>query len=208
MTGNWLRAAVMGANDGLLSTSSLMMGMAATSQSTHTLLLSGVSALLAGALSMAAGEYVSVSSEKDSFISHLRERESKADLLKENEVNRVKQLYKAKGLSDSLAHSVAYAITEQEPVDNHHEEINHSNPYQAAFASAISFSLGAMIPIATISVSGNHPVGGLWISTVLGLGVLGSSGAKLGDSSIMKGISRVVLWGIASLSITSLLGAA
>lgn len=213
MTGNWLRASVMGANDGLLSTSSLMMGMAATQQTPHAILIAGISALLAGAMAMAAGEYVSVSSERDSVEAQIKEEEMKVRFHKEDESLELIEIYIAKGLPRDLAEDVAGVLMDNDPLGAHIRDdlgitdVEQNNPFLAALASAISFSLGALIPILTTLVSFGHPVMALWCSTMMGLIILGGVGSRLSNNPAHVGISRVFFWGVLSLGLTSLLGA-
>lgn len=209
----WLRAAVLGANDGIISTASLMMGMAASQASANTLLATGLAGLVAGALSMAAGEYVSVSSQADIEGADLAREHQE---LKEDPVSELRELtgiYMARGLSATLAHQVAEALTQQDPLDAHaRDELGihpqHSAaPMQAALASAAAFAVGACLPIATsLYVPHSHIILGLACSTLLSLAGLGAVAAKAGGAPVIVGTLRVVLWGIVAMAITAGIG--
>ncbi|WP_037585822.1 VIT1/CCC1 transporter family protein [Stenoxybacter acetivorans] len=212
---NWLRAAVLGANDGLISTASLLMGVSAAQVGTPTLLLTGAAALVSGALSMAAGEYVSVSSQADT---------EKADLAKEAhelarnptlELAELTKIYELRGLNHELAAQVAAVLTQHNALEAHaRDEIGITDttaakPFQAACASAVSFCSGAFLPVlvavfSTASVL--MPL--LAISTLLGLSGLGYVSAKLGGAPVVPAMMRVVLWGAAALFISALIGRA
>ncbi len=209
----WLRAAVLGANDGIISTASLMMGMAAALASPQTLLATGIAGLVAGALSMAAGEYVSVSSQAD--VEH-------ADLAREtqelkddpaNELRELTGIYVARGLAPALAQQVAEALSQHDPLAAHARDelgiqpAQSAAPLQAALASAGAFALGALLPIVTsLLVSNRHVIVGLTISTLLSLAVLGAVAAKTGGAPIVRGAVRVVLWGSIAMAITAGIG--
>lgn len=209
----WLRAAVLGANDGIISTASLMMGMAAALASPQTLLATGIAGLVAGALSMAAGEYVSVSSQAD--VEH-------ADLAREtqelkddpaSELRELTGIYVARGLAPALAQQVAEALSQHDPLAAHARDelgiqpAQSAAPLQAALASAGAFALGALLPIATsLWVPDRHVIVGLTVSTLLSLAVLGAVAAKAGGAPIVRGAVRVVLWGSIAMAITAGIG--
>ena len=210
---NWLRATVLGANDGLISTASLLMGVAAAGSSEQTLILTGVASLIAGAISMAAGEYVSVSSQADT---------EKADLAKEayelmhnpdNELKELTQIYQSRGLDADLAAKVAEALTKHDALQAHaRDEIGlnedlSANPFQAALASAASFVMGAILPLLCVYAAPQPMrIMALWIATLAGLALLGMLSAHLGGANKMLAMARVVIWGVIALGATSLIG--
>lgn len=207
----WLRAAVLGANDGIISTSSLMMGIAAADQSSTAILLAGVAGLVAGAVSMAAGEYVSVCSQEDL---------EKADLLRERkelsedpdgELRELEAIYIARGLSKDLASKVAIELTQNDALSAHARDelgitdFNSAKPFQAAIASAASFAFGAVIPLLAITMFNQD----LWVIPVislLSLLVLGAIAAKAGGANPLRGAVRVTFWGGVAMAATALVG--
>jgi len=210
----WLRAAVLGANDGLLSTSSLIIGVASAHSSRGAILIAGLSGLVAGAMSMAAGEYVSVSSQADSERADLA-RESRE--LREDptgETNELTAIYVKRGLDEALARQVAVKLMTTDALGTHaRDELGISpemraRPIQAAMASAASFALGALPPvlIAVITPAGLVPqiVGG---GSIVFLAVLGAAGAKTGGANVLKGAIRVTFWGAVAMAVTALIGA-
>lgn len=210
---NWLRAGVLGANDGLISTASLLAGMVAANPQYQTLLLAGASAVVAGAISMAAGEYVSVSSQADTEKADIALEQQELTQNPEYELRELAQIYQARGLSPELAAEVAQQLTAHNALEAHlKDEIGIdtnelSNPLQAAFASAIAFIIGAIIPILVILLIPSAWLwGALMFSTVLGLAGLGFLSAKLGGAPIIPAVMRIVIWGVIAMSITSLIG--
>lgn len=210
---NWLRAAVLGANDGLISTAGLMMGMAAAEPSFATLLLTGTAALVGGAVSMAAGEYVSVSSQSDT---EKADRAIEARELARNpqaELHELAGIYRRRGLSPELAWRVAEELTAHNALDAHmRDEIGLSDttaaqPFQAALSSAAAFAAGALLPLAvTLLAAADRRVPLLAAATVLGLGVLGYVSAKLGGAKPLPAVARVVAWGVVALAVTGMIG--
>jgi VIT1/CCC1 family predicted Fe2+/Mn2+ transporter len=211
---NWLRAAVLGANDGIVSTASLVLGVAASGASTSAVVTAGVAGLAAGALSMAAGEYVSVSSQRDAEEADIRleERELRDD--PSGELEELAGIYAQRGLPIDLAHEVASALTEQNALEAHaRDELGLADerlarPFQAAWASALSFSAGAALPL--LAVAGAPAAARIVVIvlvTLLALGVLGGLGARLGGAPRGPATRRVVLWGIAAMAITAGIGA-
>ncbi|OSI08953.1 VIT family [Neisseria animaloris] len=210
---NWLRASILGANDGLISTASLLMGLAATKPDSSTLLITGIAALVGGAVSMAAGEYVSVSSQADT---------EKADLAKEThelthnpdkELAELADIYQSRGLDKALAYQVAYALTTHNALEAHaRDEIGiieemKAKPLQAAVASAFAFCIGAALPVLVAVLSPTFimmPI--LATSTLTGLGILGYLSAKLGGAPTKPALIRVLLWGAVALVSTGLIG--
>lgn len=209
----WLRAAVLGANDGILSTSSLMIGIAAAAASMNDILLAGIAALVAGALSMAAGEYVSVSSQSDTERADL-ETERKA--LRENpdgELEELTQIYVARGVPNELAGKVASALTESGALEAHaRDELGISDqskaqPFQAAWSSAASFSAGAILPIAAAMLAPSAHVGSVIAGvSLVGLAILGVLSARAGGAPVIKAVVRIVFWGAAAMTVTALVG--
>ncbi|MGI4874388.1 MAG: VIT1/CCC1 transporter family protein [Janthinobacterium lividum] len=209
----WLRAAVLGANDGIISTASLVVGVAAANASPHNVLVAGVAGLVAGAMSMATGEYVSVSSQADS---------EQADLAREQEELRTEPLaeqrelaaiYVGRGLAPALATQVAEQLMAHDALGTHaREELGISetvaaNPIQAALASAASFTLGAALPLVTILLA---PATGLvWTvsgTALLFLAALGALAAYVGGSGMGKAAIRVTFWGALAMGLTAAVG--
>jgi vacuolar iron transporter family protein len=209
----WLRAAVLGANDGIVSTASLMMGVAAANASTQTLLLTGVAALVGGAMSMAAGEYVSVSSQADTERADLaKERAELADQ-PEHEQRELAGIYQARGLSPDLAAQVAQQLMKHDALGAHARDelgISHtttSRPLQAALASAASFAGGAALPLAAAILSPTSlllPV--IATASMIFLVLLGVVSAHLGGAPVFKAAARVAFWGALAMGITALVG--
>jgi len=209
----WLRAAVLGANDGILSTSSLMIGVVAAAASFDDILLAGVAALVAGALSMAAGEYVSVSSQSDTERADL-ETERKA--LKEDpegELDELKQIYIERGLSNDLAHQVAGALMKNGALEAHARDelgisdLSKARPLQAAWSSALSFSVGAALPIIVALLTPFAHIGAaIALASLLGLALLGVLSARAGGAPIGRAVARIVFWGVAAMAVTALVG--
>jgi VIT1/CCC1 family predicted Fe2+/Mn2+ transporter len=206
----WLRAAVLGANDGIISTASLMTGIAAAAQSGTSILLVGVAGMVAGAVSMAAGEYVSVCSQLDLEKSDIAREKKELVENPEGELAELESIYIARGISKNLARQVALELTQKDALAAHARdelgitEFNAAKPLQAAFSSAISFALGAAVPIAVAIVSTQ------WLAiplvSLLSLGILGCLAAKAGGADPMTGAARVTFWGAAAMGVTALAG--
>jgi vacuolar iron transporter family protein len=209
----WLRASVLGANDGIISTASLLMGVAAAGAGNHALLITGIAGLVAGALSMATGEYVSVSSQTDIEQADLaREaRELRED--PDSELRELTGIYVQRGLPQELAIQVAQALSHHDSLAAHARDelglhdFNQANPLQAAMASALAFTSGAALPL-LIAWLAPHAQVQLWLicSTLPCLGLLGAVAAKAGGASVWKGMSRVVIWGALAMAATALIG--
>ena len=209
----WLRASVLGANDGLISTSSLVVGVAAAEPSHQAVVIAAFAGLVAGALSMAAGEYVSVSSQSDTEEADLaRERK---ELAEQPELERAELagIYEHRGLSRELALQVADQLTAHDALGAHARdelglsEATRARPLQAALASAAAFAAGAGLPVllaAVLSV-GQMPWAISGSSLVL-LGVLGATAARLGGASVPRGAGRVMFWGAVAMACTALVG--
>jgi VIT1/CCC1 family predicted Fe2+/Mn2+ transporter len=211
---NWLRAAVLGANDGILSTSSLVLGVAASGASRGAIVTAGIAGLVAGAGSMAAGEYVSVSSQRDTEEADLRleARELAAD--PEGELAELTGIYEGRGLPPELAAEVAAALTEGDALAAHARdelglpEDRRARPLQAAGASALSFAVGAILPLLAIGLfGGSVRIAACVAVTILALGGLGALGARLGGAPEVPALVRVVFWGAIAMAATSAIGA-
>jgi VIT1/CCC1 family predicted Fe2+/Mn2+ transporter len=210
----WLRASVLGANDGVVSTASLVVGVAAAGADRDAILVAGVAGLVAGAMSMAAGEYVSVSSQSDAEKADLaRERaELKTDI--EFERQELADIYVARGLTPELAREVALQLMAKDALGAHARdelgisEITAARPLQAALASGLAFSSGAILPIVVAFVA---PVPTLSLSVsvaaLIFLALLGGLGARVGRSAPVASVVRVVFWGAAALALTAGIGA-
>ena len=210
----WLRAAVLGANDGLVSTASLVVGVAAASPAPGAVLLAGIAGLTAGALSMAAGEFVSVSSQADLEKAEIGRESAELAAMPEAELTELAAIYRARGLSAELARQVARELTEKDALAAHLRdelgitEVSTARPLQAALASAASFAMGGLPPIliALLAPAGLvlWAVGG---ATVLGLALLGWLAAWAGGAPTGRGILRVLLWGVIAMGVTAGVGA-
>jgi VIT1/CCC1 family predicted Fe2+/Mn2+ transporter len=209
----WLRAAVLGANDGLLSTSSLVAGVAAGSGDKTAILLAGLAGALSGALSMGAGEYVSVSSQRDAERADLARETKELETDPEGELDELTAIYVSRGLDETLARTVATQMMEHDALGVHaREELGidkgtMARPVQAAAASAASFAAGAVIPVATAYLApGGQILLPLYAVTLLGLAILGALGAWAGKTALLMPVARVVGWGVLAMVITSVAG--
>lgn len=209
----WLRAAVLGANDGIVSTASLILGVASANASSGAILLAGAAGLAAGAMSMAAGEYVSVSSQSDTENAD-RERERK-ELADEPvaELEELAKIYESRGVTPATAMTVARELMAVDALKTHAREelgiseISAANPLQAAFTSALTFAVGAALPLLVAIISPAGTV--IWtvlVSTLVFLAILGALGAKAGAAPIMKATVRVTFWGATAMAITAGVG--
>ncbi|QDP86206.1 VIT family protein [Chryseobacterium sp. SNU WT5] len=210
---NWLRAAVLGANDGIISVSSLAIGVAAASSSSEPIVLATVAALIAGALSMAAGEYVSVSSQTDIELADI-ERE-KLELLEmpEEELMMLAQIYEKRGLKKETALQVARELTEVDVLGAHVRdelgitEMSQANPIQAALASGSAFTVGGILPLLVVLFA---PLKGMeyWLYgfTILFLIILGAFAAKTGGSKISTALVRITIWGTIAMGLSAFVG--
>ena len=210
---NWLRADILGANDGILSTASIIIGVAAASTTREPIILAGVAGLAAGALSMAAGEYVSVSSQADIENSDLAREQKEIDEMPEAEMLELAKIYEGRGLSKELSIEVAKQLSEHDALGAHARdelginEITQAKPFQAALASGAAFIVGGTLPV-FVAVFGNLPqmIYLQYAFSILFLVTLGSVAAKTGGSSILKAILRVTWWGTMAMGITALIG--
>lgn len=210
---NWLRAAVLGANDGIISISSLAIGIAAASSTREPIILATVAGLVAGALSMAAGEYVSVSSQTDTEKADIEREIKELKEMPEEELNILAQIYEKRGLKKVTAMQVAIELTEKDALSAHIRdelginEISQAKPIQAAMASGAAFSVGGVLPLLVILFA---PLKGMeyWLYgfTIIFLIVLGTTAAKTGGSSVTKAIVRITIWGTIAMGLSALVG--
>jgi vacuolar iron transporter family protein len=209
----WLRAAVLGANDGIVSTASLIVGVAAAETSRTGVLVAGMAGLVAGAMSMAAGEYVSVSSQSDTENADIaRERRELADD-PAVELDELQGIYVERGLEPALARQVAEQLTARDALAAHSREelgisdMHAARPLQAAFASALTFGLGAALPVLTAALA---PAGAIIPivsgTSLLFLASLGGFAAIAGGAGIVRGVARVTFWGALAMALTALIG--
>ena len=209
----WLRAAVLGANDGILSTASLIVGVAAADTTRETVLLTGLAGLLAGALSMAAGEYVSVSSQEDTEKADIeREKNELATDIK-GEQDELTSIYIDRGLEPDLARRVALHLMAKDALSAHaRDELGISSavaarPIQAALTSAATFAVGAALPLSTVLVTPvSHLVPVVAGISLISLAVLGGLAAHTGGASILKGAARITFWGAIAMAVTAGVG--
>ena len=209
----WLRAAVLGANDGLVSTASLIVGVSAASAGTGQVLIAGVAGLTAGAMSMAAGEYVSVSSQSDTETADLAKEQQELIDQPEFELEELAATFVARGVDPTLARNVAEQLTAKDALAAHAREelsITHmsaARPLQAALVSALTFAVGAVLPLLVVVAA---PVAYLTqavsLSTLVFLAVLGALGAHGGAANIWRGTARVTFWGAIAMAITAGVG--
>jgi VIT1/CCC1 family predicted Fe2+/Mn2+ transporter len=209
-----LRAAVLGANDGILSTSSLVLGVAASGASRSAIITAGVAGLVAGAGSMAAGEYVSVSSQRDTENADLRLERWELTADPEGELRELAGIYEGRGLPPNLAAEVARKLSDHDVLEAHaRDELGlpqdrRARPLQAAGASALSFAVGAVLPLLAIGIFGSSiRIVGCVIVTLLALIGLGALGARLGGAPVRRAVIRVVFWGATAMAVTAGIGA-
>ncbi len=209
----WLRAAILGANDGIVSTASLIAGVAAAGVSQSSILVTGTAGLVAGAMSMAAGEYVSVSSQGDAEKAdvELEKRHLAAD--PEFELEELTQIYQERGLDRALAEQVAVQLTEHNALDTHlRDELGMTDamaarPVQAAAASAASFAIGAALPLATVFVDqGTSLPWTVSAASLVFLAILGALGARAGNAPMLRPVVRVTFWGAMAMAVTIAIG--
>jgi VIT1/CCC1 family predicted Fe2+/Mn2+ transporter len=210
----WLRAAVLGANDGIVSTSCLVLGVAAAHGTPHAVLVAGTAGLVAGAMSMAAGEYVSVHSQADTEQADLDRERTELRVDSAGEHRELSALYVGRGLEPALAKQVADQLMAHDALGAHARdelgisEALRARPLQAALASAGSFSAGAVLPLAVVMLA--PPAGVLiWVSatSLVFLGLLGGVAARVGGAGVRAGAIRVLLWGALAMAVTAAIGA-
>lgn len=210
---NWLRAAVLGANDGIISVSSIAIGVATASTSRDPILLATVAGLVAGALSMAAGEYVSVSSQTDIEKADIERERQELEAMPENELQILAEIYERRGLKKETAMQVAKELTAKDALATHVRdelgitEVSQAKPIQAALASGAAFTAGAVLPllVALLAPVKNMEYS-LYAFTMLSLIILGAISAKTGGSSVGKAVLRILIWGTAAMGISGLVG--
>ncbi|MBC3538343.1 VIT family protein [Rufibacter sediminis] len=210
---NWLRAAVLGANDGIISVSSLAIGIAAASTSRDPILLATVAGLVAGALSMAAGEYVSVGSQTDIEKADIERERQELEAMPEAELRILAEIYERRGLKKETALQVAKELTETNALATHVRdelginELSQANPIQAAFASGAAFMVGGLLPLlVTIFAPVYNMEYFLYGFTILSLIALGAVSAKTGGSSKRKAVVRIVVWGTIAMGLSAFVG--
>lgn|SRR5690554_3352523 len=208
----WLRAAVLGANDGIISTTSLIIGVAAAQGTPEEILVAGTAGLVAGAMSMAAGEYVSVSSQADSEKADLllEQKELEADEVAEHK--ELTAIYIARGLDPSLARQVAQQLMDHNALEAHARDelgitdLTKARPLQAAMASAAAFSVGAALPLSVVWWVESQLIFTLVVMALVFLAVLGALSARAGGANMAYGSLRVVFWGALAMALTALVG--
>lgn len=209
----WLRASVLGANDGIVSTASLIVGVASAGASPGTILTTGVAGLVAGAMSMAAGEYVSVSSQADTEAADRHREMTELETQPEAEREELVRIYQGRGLERALAEQVADQMTRSDALGTHLRdelgmaEQTSARPVQAAMSSAAAFAVGAALPLAMVPVSGGNNL--VWLvsgAAIVFLVILGAVGAKTGGAPIAKAVLRVTFWGAFAMAATAAIG--
>lgn len=210
---NWLRAAVLGANDGILSISSIAIGVAAASEFREPVVLATMAGLVAGALSMAAGEYVSVSSQTDVENADIAREKIELEEMPELELQRLTDIYIERGLTKETAMQVAKELTEHDALGTHVRdelginEISQANPLQAALASGGSFVFGGALPfLVTLFLPVKSMEYSLYVLAILFLALMGALAAKTGGSNVLKAVLRVTFWGTIAMVLTALVG--
>jgi VIT1/CCC1 family predicted Fe2+/Mn2+ transporter len=210
---NWLRAAVLGANDGILSTASIAIGVTAASGMREAIVLATLAGLVAGALSMAAGEYVSVSSQTDIERADIEREREELNEMPEIELQRLAEIYEKRGLKKETALQVALEFTEHDALGAHVRdelgitEINQAKPMQAALASGAAFTIGGLLPfIVTLFLPLKMMEYSLYGTALLFLAALGALAARAGRSSVGKAIIRITFWGTVAMGLTALVG--
>jgi VIT1/CCC1 family predicted Fe2+/Mn2+ transporter len=209
----WLRASVLGANDGIVSTASLVVGVAASGAARGPILVAGMAGLVAGAMSMAAGEYVSVSSQADADRADLEREAGELETSPEAEHNELAGIYVERGLDEALARQVAVQLMAHDALAAHaRDELgitgrSSARPLQAAFASALSFAVGAALPLVSAALGAQGRVGTVVAaSSLILLGLLGAVAARVGGASLLAGAGRVLLWGAIAMGTTAGVG--
>jgi VIT1/CCC1 family predicted Fe2+/Mn2+ transporter len=207
---NWLRAGVLGANDGIVSTAAIVLGVAGATDERGPIILAGLVGLMAGAMSMAAGEYVSVSTQRDTERAVLDIERRELEETPEEELAELTAIYASKGLDDDLAHKVAVQLTAKDALGAHAEaELGLdpdglTNPWHAALASFVSFVVGALIPLLGVVVSSQA-----WltvVAVVIALAITGSVSARLGKAPVARAVARNIAGGLLAMAVTYLLG--
>jgi len=209
----WLRAAVLGANDGIVSTASLIVGVAAAAATQNDILIAGVAGLVAGAMSMAAGEYVSVSSQSDTEQADLAREREELSASPKSELDELTQIYAKRGVDEPLARQVARQLMAKDALGAHARdelgisEITTARPIQAGLASAASFSVGAAMPLLMVVVAPVNVLVPIVSAESLGfLALLGAVGARAGGANVLRATVRVTFWGALAMALTAGIG--
>jgi VIT1/CCC1 family predicted Fe2+/Mn2+ transporter len=210
---NWLRAAVLGANDGIISVSSLAIGIATASATRDPILLATTAGLVAGALSMAAGEYVSVSSQTDVEKADIEREKQELATMPDDELKILAEIYERRGLKKETAWQVAKELTEADGLGAHVRdelginELSQAKPTQAAFASGAAFTAGGLLPLlVTLFAPVENMEYLLYGFTMISLIILGAISAKTGGSSVAKAVARIVIWGTIAMALSAMVG--
>ena len=210
----WLRAAVLGANDGIVSTASLIVGVAASAAATSEVLVAGTAGLVAGAMSMAAGEYVSVSSQADTERADLARERAELASRPDVETEELTRIYVDRGLSPDLARQVAVQLMERDALGAHARdelgisEVTSARPIQAALTSAATFAVGAALPLALVLLlPPGRLVLGVSLASLVFLALLGAIGARAGGAPVLRATLRVTFWGALAMALTAAIGA-
>jgi VIT1/CCC1 family predicted Fe2+/Mn2+ transporter len=210
---NWLRAGVLGANDGIVSIAALLVGVAAATSDIGPIMIAGVAGLAAGAISMGLGEYVSVSSQRDSELALIAKEKQELIDQPEVELAELASIYEHKGLSHATAKKVAQELTDHDPIRAHLEaelnilEAHIVNPWAAAISSMVSFFSGALLPFLTVIFAAEqYRIPAVIVASIIALAGTGAAGAYLGGSSMPKSVIRVVIGGAAALAVTFAIG--
>lgn len=210
---NWLRAGVLGANDGIVSIAALLVGVAAATTDIGPIMIAGVAGLAAGAISMGLGEYVSVSSQRDSELALIAKEKQELIDQPEVELAELASIYEHKGLSHATAKKVAQELTDHDPIRAHLEaelnilEAHIVNPWAAAMSSMISFFAGALLPFLTVIFAAEqYRIPAVIVASIIALAGTGAAGAYLGGSSMAKSVIRVVIGGAIALAVTFAIG--
>jgi VIT1/CCC1 family predicted Fe2+/Mn2+ transporter len=209
----WMRAAVLGANDGIVSTASLVVGVAAAEATSHDVLVAGVAGLVAGAMSMAAGEYVSVSSQADTEHADLERERNELAADEEHEKAELAGIYEKRGLDAPLARQVAEQLMAKDALGAHARDelgisdMQRARPVQAALASAATFAVGAALPLLTAVLAPANILAVVSGTSLAFLAGLGAVAARVGGASALKGAARVAFWGALAMAVTAGVGA-
>lgn len=209
----WLRAAVLGANDGIISTASLILGVLAASGLRHDALVAGIAGLVAGAMSMAAGEYVSVSSQSDTETAALAKERAELAESPNSEIAELAGIYASRGLEAGLAREVAVQLMAHDALGTHARdelglsEVTAANPIQAAITSAVTFAVGAAAPlILIVTLPKPFLSAGIGLGTLIFLAILGAIGGRAGGAPMLRPALRVAFWGALAMAATTLIG--
>ena len=210
----WLRAAVLGANDGIVSVASILVGVASSGVDHQAVVISGLAGLVAGAMSMAAGEYVSVSSQSDTERADLARESHELEVHWDDELEELSTIYERRGLDPQMAHAVARQLMEKDALGAHARdelgitEVSSANPIQAALTSAATFTVGAALPLLTAwLITGPATVWAVTGVTLVILATLGALGARTGGAPLLRGTLRVLIWGALAMAVTAGVGA-